>query len=123
MHESEIFLESRCYLAENPAVKLLECSTSDLSSGRHILKANESFKETIPLPPVGPEAAESLALRNYLPRHLQTVTHVAASSLAEANEKVYTSLTYGDRVGAGSGRRTEKLIQSGSSTSTGLNSA
>ena len=40
---------------------------------------------------------------------VKAVTHVAAASLAEANEKVYTSLTYGIAPGAGSGQRTQEL--------------
>ena len=87
-------------LSEDPAIELLQhlgyayVAPEDLDSERH------SFKETILTERL------SKALRKLNPwlsdsnvsKAIKDVTHVPAASLAEANEKVYVTLTYGTTV-------------------------
>ena len=85
------------HLAENPAVELLESLGYTYVSPEDRDTERTSFKETIL------SARLAAALKRLNPwlseanvaRAVKAVTQVPAASLAEANEKVYTSLTYG----------------------------
>ena len=109
------------HLAENPAVELLEALGYAYVLPDDLDTERTSFKETIL---TGRLAAALKRLNPWLSeanvaRAEKAVAQVPAASLAEANEKVYTSLTYGialEQDGATGGR----AIRSGSSTSTSL---
>ena len=85
------------HLAENPAVELLESIGYTYVPPEDLELERASLKETIL---TGRLAAAVKRLNPWLSetniaKAVKAVTHVAAASLAEANEKVYTSLTYG----------------------------
>ena len=85
------------HLAENPAVELLESLDYTYVPPEELEGERTSFKEAIL---TGRLAAALKRLNPWLsPTNLakavRAVTQVPAASLAEANEKVYTSLTYG----------------------------
>ena len=85
------------YLAENPAVELLESLGYAYVPPEDLDSERTAFKETIL---AGRLAAALKRLNPWLSeanvaRAVKAVTQVPAASLAEANEKVYTSLTYG----------------------------
>ena len=85
------------HLAENPAVELLESLGYAYVPPEDLDTERTGFKETIL------SARLAAALKRLNPwlseanvaRAVKAVTQVPAASLAEANEKVYTSLTYG----------------------------
>ena len=84
-------------LAENPAVKLLESLGYTYVPPEDLEPERASLKETIL---AGRLAAALKRLNPWLSdanvaKAVKAVTQVPAASLAEANEKVYTSLTYG----------------------------
>ena len=85
------------HLAENPAVELLEILGYAQVPPEDLECERASLKETIL---TGRRAAALKRLNPWLSeanvaRAVKAVTQVPAASLAEANEKVYTSLTYG----------------------------
>ena len=85
------------HLAENPAVELLKSLDYTYVLPEDLEGERQNFKETIL---TGRLASALKRLNPWLSetnvaKAVKTVTHVAAASLAEANEKVYTSLTYG----------------------------
>ena len=85
------------HLAEDPAVQLLESLGYTYVPPEDLEPERASLKETIL---AGRLAAAVKRLNPWLSetnvaKALKTVTQVPATSLAEANEKVYTSLTYG----------------------------
>ena len=85
------------HLAENPAVELLESLDYTYVPPEDLEGERTSFKEAIL---TGRLAAALKRLNPWLsPTNLakavKAVTQVPAASLAEANEKLYTSLTYG----------------------------
>ena len=85
------------HLAENPAVELLESLGYTYVPPEDLELERASLKETIL---TGRLAAAVKRLNPWLSETniaaaVKAVTHVAAASLAGANEKVYTSLTYG----------------------------
>ena len=85
------------HLAENPAVKLLESLGYTYVPPEALEPERTSLKETIL---TGRLAAALKRLNPWLSdanvaKAVKAVTQVPAASLAEANEKVYTSLTYG----------------------------
>ena len=85
------------HLAENPAVKLLESLGYTYVPPEDLEPERASLKETIL---TGRLAAALKRLNPWLSdanvaKAVKAVTQVPAASLAEANEKVYTSLTYG----------------------------
>ena len=85
------------HLAENPAVELLESLGYTYVPPEDLDLERASLKETIL---TGRLAAAVKRLNPWLSetniaKAVKAVTHVAAASLAEANGKVYTSLTYG----------------------------
>ena len=85
------------HLAEDPAVELLESLGYTYVPPEALEPERASLKETIL---TGRLAAALERLNPWLSganvaKAVKAVTHVAAASLAEANEKVYTSLTYG----------------------------
>ncbi len=85
------------HLAENPAVELLESLDYTYLPPEALEGERKSFKEII----LTVRLAKALKRLNpwlsetNVAKAVKTVTQVAAASLAEANEKVYTSLTYG----------------------------
>ena len=84
-------------LAENPAVELLESLGYTYIPPEELEVERASFKETIL---IGRLAAAIKRLNPWLAatnvtKAVKAVTQVAAASLAEANETLYTSLTYG----------------------------
>ena len=85
------------HLAENPAVELLESLGYTYVPPEALEPERASLKETI----VAGRLATALKRLNpwlsetNVAKAVKTVTQVPAASLAEANEKVYTSLTYG----------------------------
>ena len=85
------------HLAENPAVELLESLDYTYLPPEALEGERKSFKEII----LTARLAKALKRLNpwlsetNVAKAVKTVTQVAAASLAEANEKVYTSLTYG----------------------------
>ena len=85
------------HLAENPAVELLESLGYAYVPPEDLEPERASLKETIL---AGRLSAALKRLNPWLSeanvaKAVKTVTQVPAASLAEANEKVYTSLTYG----------------------------
>ena len=85
------------HLAENPSVELLESLGYTYVPPEDLERERASFKETIL---TGRLAAAVKRLNRWLSRTnvtkaVKAVTHVPAARLAEANETVYTSLTYG----------------------------
>ena len=85
------------HLAENPAVELLESLGYAYVPPEDLETERTSFKETILS---GRLAAALERLNPWLSatnatKAVKAVTQVPAASLAEANEKLYTSLTYG----------------------------
>ena len=85
------------HLAENPAVELLESLDYTYVPPEELEGERTSFKEAIL---TGRLAAALKRLNPWLSKTnvakaVKVVTQVPATSLAEANEKVYTSLTYG----------------------------
>ena len=85
------------HLAENRAVELLESLDYTYLPPEALEGERKSFKETIltlRLAKILKQLNPWLSETN-VAKAVKTVTHVAAASLAEANEKVYTSLTYG----------------------------
>ena len=85
------------HLAENPAVALLESLGYTYVPPEELEGERASFKEAIL---AGRLAAALKRLNPWLSqtnlaKAVKAVTQVPAASLAEANEKVYTSLTYG----------------------------
>ena len=85
------------HLAENPAVELLQALGYTYVPPEDLDRERASFKETIL---TGRLAAALTRLNPWLfgtnvTTAVKAVTQVAAASLAEANEAVYTSLTYG----------------------------
>ena len=85
------------HLAENPAVELLKSLDYTYLPPEALEGERKSFKETIltlRLAKILKQLNPWLSETN-VAKAVKTVTHVAAASLAEANEKVYTSLTYG----------------------------
>ena len=85
------------HLAENPAVELLESLGYAYVPPEYLDTERASYKETIL---TGRLAAALERLNPWLSeaniaRAMKAVTRVPSASLAEANEKVYTSLTYG----------------------------
>ena len=85
------------HLAEDPAVQLLQSLGYAYVLPDDLDNERTSFKETIL---TGRLAAALKRLNPWLSeanvaRAVKAVTQVPAASLAEANEKVYTSLTYG----------------------------
>ena len=85
------------HLAENPAVELLESLDYTYVPPEELEGERTSFKEAIL---TGRLAAALKRLNPWLSqtnlaKAINAVTQVPAASLAEANEKVYTSLTYG----------------------------
>ena len=84
-------------LAENPAVELLESLHYAYIPPEDLERERASLKETIL---TGRLAAALKRLNPWLSetnvaKAVKAVTQVPAASLAEANEKLYTSLTYG----------------------------
>ena len=85
------------HLAENPAVQLLESLDYTYVPPDELEGERSSFKEAI----LTGRLADALKRLNpwlsqtNLAKAVKAVTQVPAASLAEANEKVYTSLTYG----------------------------
>ncbi len=85
------------HLAENPAVELLESLGYTYVPPEALEPERASLKETI----LAGRLATALKRLNpwlsetNVAKAVKTVTQVPAASLAEANEKVYTSLTYG----------------------------
>ena len=85
------------HLAVNPAVELLDFLGYTYVPPEALEGERKSFKETIltlRLAKILKQLNPWLSETN-VAKAVKTVTHVAAASLAEANEKVYTSLTYG----------------------------
>ena len=85
------------HLAENPAVELLESLGYAYVPPEYLDCERTSFKEAIL---TGRLAAALKRLNPWLSeanvtKAVKAVTQVAAASLAEANETLYTSLTYG----------------------------
>ena len=85
------------HLAENPAVELLQALGYTYVPPEDLDRERASVKETIL---TGRLAAALTRLNPWLSgtnvtTAVKAVTQVAAASLAEANEAVYTSLTYG----------------------------
>ncbi len=85
------------HLAENPAVELLESLGYTYVPPENLEPERASLKETILTRRM---AAAMKRLNPWLSdtnvaKAVKAVTQVPAASLAEANEKVYTSLTYG----------------------------
>ena len=85
------------HLAENPAVELLESLDYAYVPPEELEGERTSFKEAIL---TGRLAAALKRLNPWLSqanlaKAVKAVTQVPAASLAEANERVYTSLTYG----------------------------
>ena len=85
------------HLAENPAVELLQALGYTYVPPEALERERASFKETIL---TGRLATALTRLNPWLSETnittaVKAVTQVAAASLAEANEAVYTSLTYG----------------------------
>ena len=85
------------HLAENPAVELLESLNYTYVPPEELEGERSSFKEAIltrrlstALKRLNPWISQA-----NLANAVKAVTQVPAASLAEANEKVYTSLTYG----------------------------
>ena len=101
------------HLAENPAVELLQSLGYTYVSPEDLERERSSFKEPIltgrltsVLKRLNPWLSEA-----NLTKAVREVTHVRAASLAEANQALYTSLTYGialeqDR---GDGRRSHTV--------------
>ena len=85
------------HLAENPAVELLKSLDYIYVPPEDLEGERKSFKETI----LAGRLASALKRMNpwlseiNVAKAVKTVTQVPTASLAEANEKVYTSLTYG----------------------------
>ncbi len=85
------------HLSEDPAVELLEELGYTFVPYEHLEAERESLKEVVLIPRL------SAALKRINPwisddnikRAIRSITHVPATSLIEANEKVYTILTYG----------------------------
>ncbi|MXW14617.1 MAG: type I restriction endonuclease subunit R, partial [Rhodothermaceae bacterium] len=85
------------HLAENPAVDLLESLGYTYIPPEELEKERESFKETV-LPERLAAALQHLNPwldETNVTKATKAVTHVPDASLAEANETLYTSLTYG----------------------------
>ncbi len=85
------------HLAENPAVELLESFGYTYVPPEALEGERQNFKETIltlRLAKILKQLNPWLSETN-VAKAVKTVTQIAAASLAEANEKVYTSLTYG----------------------------
>ena len=85
------------HLSENPAVELLESLGYTYVPPEDLERKRASFKEAIL---AGRLAAALQRLNPWLSETnivtaIKAVTQVPATSLAEANEKLYTSLTYG----------------------------
>ena len=85
------------HLAENPAVELLESLGYTYVPPETLEGERVSFRETILIDRL---AAAVQRLNPWLSATnvaaaVKAVTHVPAASLAEANRKIYTSLTYG----------------------------
>ena len=85
------------HLSENPAVELLESLGYTYMPPEELDQERTSPKDTIL---TGRLASALKRLNPWLSdtnvaRAVKTITHVAAASLAEANEKLHTSLTYG----------------------------
>ena len=85
------------HLAENPAVELLESLGYTYVPPESLEGERASFRETILTDRL---AAAVQRLNPWLSANnvaaaVKAVTHVPAASLAEANRKIYTSLTYG----------------------------
>ena len=85
------------HLAENPAVELLQSLGYTYVPPEDLERERASFKETI----LAARLAAALKRLNpwlseaNVTKAVKAVTQVAAASLAEANEALYTSLTYG----------------------------
>ncbi len=85
------------HLAENPAVELLESLDYTYVPPEELEGERTSFKEailTVRLAAALKRLNPWLSQTN-LAKAVKAVTQVPAASLAEANEKLYTSLTYG----------------------------
>ena len=98
------------HLAENPAVELLESFGYTYVPPEALEGERQNFKETIltlRLAKILKQLNPWLSETN-VAKAVKTVTQVAAASLAEANEKVYTSLTYGVALEQDRGRWTEE---------------
>ena len=84
-------------LAEEPAVELLRSLGYEYVAAEDLDRDRESFKEAV----LTGRLAKALKRLNpwlsaaNVTKAVRAVTQVAAASLAEANEKLYTSLTYG----------------------------
>ena len=85
------------HLAENPAVELLQSLGYTYVPPEDLERERASFKETIlaarlaaALKRLNPWLSETNVIKA-----VKAVTQVTAASLAEANETLYTSLTYG----------------------------
>ena len=86
------------HLAENPAVELLQSLGYTYVPPEDLERRTRELQGAHPHrpPQPGPQAAEPLALRDQPHQgSVREVTHVRAASLAEANQALYTSLTYG----------------------------
>ena len=85
------------HLAEGPAVELLQSLGYTYVSPEDLERERASFKEPI----LTGRLTQALKRLNpwlsgpNLTKAIRTVTHVQAASLAEANQTLYTSLTYG----------------------------
>ena len=85
------------HLAENPAVELLRSLGYVYVAPEELDRERASFKEAI----LARRVAQALKRLNpwlaetNVTKAVRAVTQVQAASLAEANEKLYTSLTYG----------------------------
>ena len=101
------------HLAENPAVELLESLGYAYVAPEALEPERASLKETVL---AGRLAAALKRLNPWLSetnvaKAVKAVTQVPAASLAEANEKVYTSLTYGIAIeqDRGGGRKNHQV--------------
>ena len=85
------------HLAENPAIKVLESLAYTYVSPEDLDSERASFKEAIVTGRLGAALTRLnpwISATN-ITKAVTAVTQVSAASLAEANEKLYTSLTYG----------------------------
>ena len=85
------------HLSENPAVELLESLGYTYVSAEGLERERDTLKDTV----LTGRLSSALKRLNFwlsdenVARAVKTITQVPAASLAEANEKLYTSLTYG----------------------------
>ena len=98
------------HLAENPAIELLESFEYVYIPPEDLERERSSYKDVIltgqletSLERLNPWLSETNVVRA-----VKAVTQVAAASLAEANEALYTSLTYGIGSRAGPKRWAEE---------------